>query len=203
MILIYFLGIDFIHWLAENNRNFHDITQNIFVELGQYMGKTDYFEQAYLWKMVDKIDSRTWWSGYCSKTSLKNIALAILTLPPSSAATERTFSKYSFLHTKKRNRLTTERAGKLAFVAANINLESKLKTIINTSNSNNSSNLTEPKTKKIRLDGPSAGEIEVIEHSSESEAEVEVSELHCINETMSNLEDSLEDVKTSDGEDEF
>lgn len=50
---------------------------------------------------------------------LSKVALRILTAPVSSAATERSFSTFSFIHTKKRNRLTVERAGKICFLSHN------------------------------------------------------------------------------------
>lgn len=115
--------MDFIHWLVVNNNNFKENQCEILVELAQYAGKAAFFSNAYLWKNTDKIDSNTWWKGYCGRTVLKDVALAIISLAPSSAATERSFSRYSFIHTKKRNRLSVERAGKLAYISFNLNLE--------------------------------------------------------------------------------
>lgn len=57
----------------------------------------------------------------CRKT-LKQLAVAILGLPASSAATERSFSTYAFIHSTKRNRLTVKRAGMLMYVAHNTKL---------------------------------------------------------------------------------
>lgn len=50
------------------------------------------------------------------------MAEKILTTPITSAATERSFSTFGNVHTKKRNRLTTERAGKITFIAHNYKL---------------------------------------------------------------------------------
>lgn len=52
---------------------------------------------------------------------LFTVASAILSLPASSAATERSFSVYSHIHNKKRNRLTNTNASKLLFIQANMN----------------------------------------------------------------------------------
>ena len=120
--------MDFIHELAGKNENFKEYQDEIIIELAQYIGKSEFFEKSYFWKTVDKIDPITWWRGYCSKLQFKKLAISLLTLPPSSAATERTFSKYGFIHSKKRNKLTIERAGKLTFVACNISLQTKNKT---------------------------------------------------------------------------
>ena len=64
---------------------------------------------------VKNVDCLSWWQAMCKNTQLKYLAVALT----SSAATERSFSTYSFIHTKKRNRLTAQRAGKLMFVAHN------------------------------------------------------------------------------------
>ena len=42
--------------------------------------------------------------------------------PPSTAATERSFSTYGNVHTNKRNRLTNERAQKIVYVRQNLNI---------------------------------------------------------------------------------
>lgn len=44
-------------------------------------------------------------------------------MPASSAATERSFSSYSLIHTKRRNRLTNLTAKKLLFIYEHINNE--------------------------------------------------------------------------------
>ena len=49
--------------------------------------------------------------------------MGILNLPPTSASVERSFSRHSKIHSNDRNRLTTERAAKLVFIAHNLTLE--------------------------------------------------------------------------------
>lgn len=64
-----------------------------------------------------------WWQGMCKNICLKDLAVAIIQLPASSAATERSFRTYNCIHiNKKRNRLTVDRAGKLTFVSYNSKL---------------------------------------------------------------------------------
>ena len=53
---------------------------------------------------------------------MSKVAARILSLPASSAAVERSFSTYSNIHTKKRNRLTNEHASKIVFIAHNLKL---------------------------------------------------------------------------------
>jgi len=43
-----------------------------------------------------------------------------------SADTERIFSTFSWMHNKKRNKLTTERAGKLTYLSYNWKLKNKM-----------------------------------------------------------------------------
>ena len=57
-----------------------------------------------------------------NSTELSKLASKLLSLPPTSAAVERLFSRYSWIHSTKRNRLSTERAAKLVYVAHNLSL---------------------------------------------------------------------------------
>ncbi|CAH1105298.1 unnamed protein product [Psylliodes chrysocephalus] len=53
---------------------------------------------------------------------LAEVTIRILRAPLIFAATQRTFSTFSWIHCKKRNRLTTERAGQIAYLSHNWNL---------------------------------------------------------------------------------
>lgn len=66
---------------------------------------------------MEKVTPLTWWNSFCSSTNLCVIANKVLSVPATSAATERSFSTFSNIHTKKRNRLTTSNASKITFVA--------------------------------------------------------------------------------------
>lgn len=70
---------------------------------------------------IEQLNPFTWWRGICGSSSISKIATAILSFPCSSAATERSFSTFSLIHTKKRNRLSNSRAEKLLFVHQNMN----------------------------------------------------------------------------------
>ena len=70
-----------------------------------------------------------WWKGACQTSSLSKIAVAILQLPCTSAATERSFSTYGWIHNSKRNRLTADRAGKITYISHNLKLLDKEKVI--------------------------------------------------------------------------
>ena len=62
-----------------------------------------------------------------SHSILSEPAQILLTIPPSSAASERNFSAWSTVHTKKRNRLTTQRAGKLVYIYHNLRMLRNIK----------------------------------------------------------------------------
>lgn len=68
------------------------------------------------------IDPCVWWQTFAFNQSLFAIASRVLTIPPSTAASERNWSVFSNTHTKTRNRLTKDRVNKLVTVRANLRL---------------------------------------------------------------------------------
>lgn len=98
---------------------------NIMKELADYKAKDHFWKNRFIWSQVEETDTLSWWKGICSSTQLHKIAIAILSAPCTSAATERTFSAQADIHTNKRNKLTTERAGKITYISHNWNLENK------------------------------------------------------------------------------
>lgn len=97
-------------------------TQQIMIELAQYRSNEGLWSNNFVWSTeIKNLNPLTWWKGICGSSYLNKIAVAILSLPPSSAATERSFSTFSLIHTKKRNRLTNERAAKLLYIHQNRN----------------------------------------------------------------------------------
>jgi len=82
-------------------------TQQIMIELAQYRSNEGLWSNNFIWSTeIKNLNPFTWWKGICGSSYLNKIAVVILSLPPSSAATERSFSTFSLIHTKKRNRLT-------------------------------------------------------------------------------------------------
>lgn len=67
---------------------------------------------------------RQYWSQYGKQEFpyLAQIACRMYAVPTSSAAAERVWSIYAFIHTKKRNRLSMEKVEKLAFIYINHSL---------------------------------------------------------------------------------
>lgn len=62
-----------------------------------------------------------WWQTYGSfiNKDLKELVIEILSIPASSASAERNWSAYGFVHSKTRNRLTTDNAEMLTFLYDN------------------------------------------------------------------------------------
>uniref|UniRef100_A0A6P7GGA3 Uncharacterized protein LOC114338678 n=1 Tax=Diabrotica virgifera virgifera TaxID=50390 RepID=A0A6P7GGA3_DIAVI len=91
-------------------------------DLGNYLAKTDFFGDTFLWNILDNVSLVTWWKGFCGHLCLSKVAVRILTMPCTSAAPERSFSSQSSIHTKRRNRLTTQRAANLNYIQYNSKL---------------------------------------------------------------------------------
>ncbi|CAH2108391.1 unnamed protein product [Euphydryas editha] len=109
-------AMEFICSLAEH------LNIDCLVDLAQYKGKEGLWGKAFTWKAAEKVSPTLWWKGICGSSQLSKIALRVLTAPCTSAATERTFSTQGFIHSAKRNRLTSERAAKITFISHNWNL---------------------------------------------------------------------------------
>lgn len=70
----------------------------------------------------------TWWEDYGAETpELQHLAIRILSQVCSSSALERLWSTFGHIHSKKRNRLGTQKADDLVFVNANLRLLTKMK----------------------------------------------------------------------------
>lgn len=93
------------------------------VDLAQYRARDGIWGKEFTWKATEKVDAVLWWKGICGSSPLSKVALRILTAPCTSAATERSFSIHGFIHSAKRNRLTTERAAQITSLAYNWNLK--------------------------------------------------------------------------------
>lgn len=91
-------------------------------QLTNYRGKAEIWGKEFIWISCGMVKPLVWWKSFFGHTALAQIAERILTTPMTSAATERTFSTFGSIHTKKRNRLTTQRSGKITYIAHNYKL---------------------------------------------------------------------------------
>ena len=70
-------------------------------------------------KYSSLVSVRTWWSTIRSFPLLKEVALRLSTLMPTSCAAERSFSEKGFIQGERRNCLRTQVTGYLTYLRAN------------------------------------------------------------------------------------
>jgi len=86
-------------------------------ELLQYHSKSGPFGSEYLWTNEAVKNPIIWWEVMQIETPIIGvIASKLMLIPASSAAAERNWSHFGFIHNLKRNRLTNERIFKLVSV---------------------------------------------------------------------------------------
>jgi hypothetical protein len=93
--------------------------QTILIELSDYKCRNGLFEKEFVWQTAQSIEPIAWWQSLYPNCLLGKVALKILTVPATSASVERSFSTFSNIHTKKRNRLQTERCMKICYISHN------------------------------------------------------------------------------------
>lgn len=103
-------GIAYINMLSENDPNIMEDFSNFRYRSGGIWGN------QFIWDSAKTTKTISWWKGLCRSSPLQNIAITILSTPPTSATKERSFSTFASLHTKSRNRLTTERVTKMTYI---------------------------------------------------------------------------------------
>lgn len=91
--------------------------------LADYRDKEGLWASKFLWEGFDntntEISPLLWWRTLRGTCKLADVAIRILGAPVTSAATERTFSTFAWIQSKKRNRLSSERAAKLTYISYN------------------------------------------------------------------------------------
>lgn len=100
-------------------------SKKIWSQLLHYKQHNSLFDNPLAWATIDETDLITWWKGNFSLVApeLTNLAIRILSIPTSSAASERNWSAFSYIHDKKRNRLTSDMVFKLVFIYFNYKLQ--------------------------------------------------------------------------------
>src|SRR6266498_4891504 len=92
-------------------------------ELLQYHSKSELFGSEYLWTNEVIKNPIIWWEVMQIETPIIGvIASKLMLIPASSAAAERNWSHFGFIHNLRRNRLTNERVFKLISVYSNLHL---------------------------------------------------------------------------------
>ncbi|KAF2885431.1 hypothetical protein ILUMI_20711 [Ignelater luminosus] len=134
-------GLQYIHSLA---RHLSNVDENKVLEnLADFRSNSGFWEMQFVQDSAinPNISPVTFWKRICTEFPLRFVAETVLTMPATSAATERSFSSYGNIHTKKRNRLSVKRAGMLIYVNHNLKLFSatadKIKIVTNNDKSLN------------------------------------------------------------------
>lgn len=92
----------------------------------EFRAKSGFFARELLWKNAASADCNplTWWKVFCNNQAATPVSEVLLQLHPTSARSERTWSDFGFIHSKRRNRLHNERVKK--HVAVRKNLQRKV-----------------------------------------------------------------------------
>ncbi|CAB4422917.1 unnamed protein product [Rhizophagus irregularis] len=105
---------------GEKNQNL------VLEEYSKFIGKCGGFSKSYLWGDI-KNKPINWWHLLEKRYPLlSSIALTLLSIPVTSAASERNWPAYKFIHSKLRNRLINDHAEKLVYIYWNLQILRKL-----------------------------------------------------------------------------
>ena len=98
-----------------------DLSGQLAKELLWYNNKSGPFSISMFWKLEAIEDPIDWWNGLQKEVPiLGNLAVKFMSIPASTAASERNWSNFGFIQNIKRNRLTNERTFKLISIYANL-----------------------------------------------------------------------------------
>ena len=96
-------------------------------EMLEYQSKLGVFSLNVLWSDEATKDPITWWSALRNEVPvLSEFAAKLMSIPASSAAAERNWSHFGFVHSLRRNRLTNDRVFKLVYLYSNLRLNDKV-----------------------------------------------------------------------------
>jgi hAT family C-terminal dimerisation region len=94
---------------------------SLFIELVTFRQKNPPYDNETIWLSSANLIPSVWWQSW-PNSKLQQLAIKVLSIPTSSAAAERNFSTFGFIHSKVRNRLQNERVKKLVYVYGNLQL---------------------------------------------------------------------------------
>lgn len=99
-------------------------TSEVIANAALFKAKKGFYERTILWEVANhpECDPVAWWQGLCEKQQMQPVASRLLSLIPSSSASERNFSTFQLIHSKKRNRLLGSRVEKLVAIRSNLYL---------------------------------------------------------------------------------
>ncbi len=98
-----------------------DRAKTVFEVAAQFVSKTGVCHSSKIFWTNAPTNGLFWWQtygGFVNK-DLQEFAIELLSIPASSASAERNWLAYGFVHSKTRNRITTENAEMLTFLYDN------------------------------------------------------------------------------------
>lgn len=104
-----------------NKRFNQEEAVELFAELVNFRNKSSPYDNEIIWKSANILNSSLWWQSWAT-SKLQQLAIKILLIPTSSAAAERNFSTFGFIHNKIRNRLKNDRVKKLVYIYGNLRM---------------------------------------------------------------------------------
>ncbi|CAB4439805.1 unnamed protein product [Rhizophagus irregularis] len=165
----------------------------IWIQILNYKEKNGVFVNKLAWETAGKVDPITWWCGNFSYSApeLTQVAKKVLSIPTSSAASERNWSAFAYIHDKKRNRLRADHVLKLVYIFSNYKLQMprempEWKGLTNELNKNISLD-------RENIDGRSIDEIQTPDENVESDYEDDCS-------SSESEEESFNDNETDDSD---
>ncbi|XP_052620859.1 uncharacterized protein LOC128126784 [Lactuca sativa] len=95
-------------------------------EYAMFSMKSGPFEDLTSISKMATMEPKNWWVNFGDQTPfLQTLAFRLLGQPSSSSCAERNWSTYAFIHSLKRNKLTTSRAQDLVYIHNNLRLLSR------------------------------------------------------------------------------
>ena len=94
----------------------------------RYINKRGAFTHTIFEPLEHGLPADIWWKDCIDSAEdslLKELALRLLSMPASSAAAERNWSAFSFVHSRLRNRLMPDKVEKLVYIFFNKKLQDK------------------------------------------------------------------------------
>ena len=93
-----------------------------------YRAREEGFSDGFVFELAQDMPAYQWWEHHGTSTpALRKVAMRVLSMVASAGACERNWSTYDFIHSKKRNRLSSKRCESLVYVFANTRLHAKTK----------------------------------------------------------------------------
>ncbi|GJR27316.1 hAT dimerization domain, ribonuclease H-like domain protein [Tanacetum coccineum] len=103
-----------------------DEHSKVLDEYAMFSMKSGFFSDLTSISMMGTMEPKSWWVNFGAQTPfLQTLAFRLLGQPSSSSCAERNWSTYAFIHSLRRNKLTTSRAQDLVYIHNNLRLLSR------------------------------------------------------------------------------